>query len=249
MGRHSARGEAAPGDRRPDGGAERVEPRSPRGRRAPVPAGGAERRRWPGLAPLGRRLAIGAAALGVAATVAAGLDLMAPRPRADRFFGPSPVRAGRSASPAAASQHLKRPPAPARPAGPVELRPPVSGRILLGFGWAFSPVFEDWRFHPGVDVAGRRGQKVVAAAAGRVTEARRSRLFGGVVRLDVGDGVVCTYEGLGRIDVRVGETVAAGQPLGRIGPSPAAEASEPPHVHWEVTRDGRPVNPETVSTA
>jgi murein DD-endopeptidase MepM/ murein hydrolase activator NlpD len=201
------------------------------------------------LAPrLGRWLGVALASFGVAAVVVAGLDLFAGRsvPFVER-------------APSARTPHVhsgapagKASPPPAVPAAraastPTALRPPLDGRLLATFGWAYSPTFRDWRFHEGEDLAGVPGEAVVAAADGRVVSVERSRLWGGVIRLDVGGGVTCVYRGLGRVDVRPGDRVVAGQPLGEVGPQPTAEPTETTHVHWEVWRDGRPVDPAALA--
>lgn len=196
--------------------------------------------RWLGLKRALRWLAVGLAALGVGATVLAGLSLFAGRPRVDRPSVP-PVR--QAVAPAQAARSLRR---AAETAALPRLRAPVAGSVLLGYGWGYSPLFDDWRFHVGVDLAASPGQPVLAAGAGHVAEVRQSRSFGGVVRLALDDGLTSTYKGLNGIEVQVGETVSTGQTLGFVASGVTAESYEPSHVHWEVSRGGQALDPESL---
>lgn len=59
------------------------------------------------------------------------------------------------------------------PQAASDFDPPVRGRVTATFGWRRDPVFGDFRFHPGLDLAGRPGDTLTAAAAGKVTGVRR----------------------------------------------------------------------------
>jgi murein DD-endopeptidase MepM/ murein hydrolase activator NlpD len=84
--------------------------------------------------------------------------------------------------------------------------------------------------HMGLDIAAARGTPVLAAAAGTVTLAERNLFFtGGTVIIDHGYGLATTYQHLDRVDVAVGEHVAAGAPIGLLG---ATGRVTGPHLHW-----------------
>ena len=84
--------------------------------------------------------------------------------------------------------------------------------------------------HMGLDIAAPRGSPVLAAGAGVVTLAERTLFFtGGTVIIDHGYGLATTYQHLDRVDVAVGEHVAAGQPIGLLG---ATGRVTGPHLHW-----------------
>ena len=82
----------------------------------------------------------------------------------------------------------------------------------------------------GLDIAAPRGSPVLAADAGTVTLAEHDLFFtGGTVIIDHGYGLATTYQHMDRIDVTVGQHVAAGQPIGIVG---ATGRVTGPHLHW-----------------
>ena len=95
-------------------------------------------------------------------------------------------------------------------------------------------------WHGGVDFAGRAGSSVVAVAAGVVTVAGRDGAYGNSVQVDHGDGLVTRYSHNRKNLVAVGELVKKGQPIATMGSTGRASG---PHVHFEVTRDGRSLDP------
>jgi murein DD-endopeptidase MepM/ murein hydrolase activator NlpD/Zn-dependent protease with chaperone function len=127
----------------------------------------------------------------------------------------------------------------------IELDNPVpDGRITWGWGHGRDPFSSKEVFHRGVDVAAAAGTPVRAPAAGIVTVATESYegspASGTVLVIDHGDGLATQYSHLGTLDVREGEKVARGQVIAGIG---STGRSTGPHVHFEVHRDGEPVDP------
>lgn len=99
------------------------------------------------------------------------------------------------------------------------------------------------RFHAGVDLIAPRDAHVGAARAGIVTYAGRNDGFGKLVILDHGQGVTTYYAHLRRIDVTLGERVAAGDCVGRVG---STGNSSGPHLHFEVRVRNAALDPLTV---
>lgn len=97
--------------------------------------------------------------------------------------------------------------------------------------------------HLGLDVAGRRGEPVRAAGAGRVALIGSFVLQGDAVYLDHGLGVYTSYFHLSRIDVNEGERVEAGEVIGRVG---ATGRVTGPHLHWSLYVGGEPVDPSSI---
>ncbi|MFV1988341.1 MAG: M23 family metallopeptidase [Gemmatimonadota bacterium] len=97
--------------------------------------------------------------------------------------------------------------------------------------------------HMGLDLRGRRGQPVYAAAAGRVVLTGRFVYQGNAVYVDHGLGVVTAYFHFSSIDVEEGEVVEAGQRLGRVGSTGRSTA---PHLHWSAYVNGESVDPESL---
>lgn len=98
--------------------------------------------------------------------------------------------------------------------------------------------------HWGLDLAGRRGDPVRAAARGRVVLAHHLYYAGNTVFLDHGHGVVTGYSHLSRVDVRAGDTVASGEVVGRVG---ATGRVTGPHLHWTLRVDGVPLDASSLS--
>jgi murein DD-endopeptidase MepM/ murein hydrolase activator NlpD len=119
-------------------------------------------------------------------------------------------------------------------------RPVLSGFISSYFGERADPFDGLETFHKGVDFAGTAGSKVVAVAAGVVTWAGERAGFGKLVEINHGDGYVTRYGHNERMLVSVGQTVKRGEPIALMG---STGRSTGPHVHFEVLRNGRQVDP------
>ncbi|MBA2918166.1 peptidoglycan DD-metalloendopeptidase family protein [Sphingomonas sp. MAH-20] len=127
-------------------------------------------------------------------------------------------------------------PVEARSAPPPQrllYRLPVLGPVVRGFGEALPSGMRA----SGVSIDARPGAIVVAPAAGRVTFAGLYRGYGGIAIVDHGEGYMSIVTGLASNIARIGDTVAAGSPLGRAGRD---------GVTVELRRDGKPVNPTTL---
>ena len=118
---------------------------------------------------------------------------------------------------------------------------PARGVITSGFGWRRDPVYGDWRFHAGVDIAAPAGTPIVAAADGVVVSAGWHQGYGKAVEISHGHGITTFYAHCSRIAVRVGQRVRRGQVIAYIG---ATGKTTGPHLHYEVRVNGVPQNPE-----
>jgi murein DD-endopeptidase MepM/ murein hydrolase activator NlpD len=112
----------------------------------------------------------------------------------------------------------------------------VSGEFSSGFG------HRGRGFHPGVDLRAPIGSQVRAAAGGTVVFAGRYYAYGLMVDIRHQDGSTARYAHLARFapGVAVGQSVLPGQPIGAVG---RTGRSTGPHLHVELRRDGRPVDP------
>ena len=126
---------------------------------------------------------------------------------------------------------------------------PVKGELLRDFSvetLALDPTMGDWRTHNGLDLSADVGLKVMAMAAGTVTEVYEDGLMGTTVVINHGGGLLSTYSNLNEeAAVKPGDTVDTGTVVGTVGDSAIAESGMEPHLHLEVWKDGDPVNPET----
>lgn len=119
-------------------------------------------------------------------------------------------------------------------------RPVTWGWMSSGFGKRVDPFTGKMAWHAGVDFAGKAGSEVVAVASGVVTYAGKRSGYGEMVEINHGDGYVTRYGHHSKLLVKVGDVVKKGQPIGMMGSS---GRSTGPHVHFEVLKDGKPVDP------
>jgi murein DD-endopeptidase MepM/ murein hydrolase activator NlpD len=125
---------------------------------------------------------------------------------------------------------------------------PVRGsyRNTSGFGYRRDPFNGGRRLHAGVDFAGARGTHIVAGGDGTVIFAGRQSGYGLMVEIDHGFGITTRYAHLTRLHVTRGERVSRGEHIGDMGCTGRCTGT---HLHYEVRRNGDPVNPMTFITA
>ena len=121
------------------------------------------------------------------------------------------------------------------------IAPAVDAFVTSGFGHRWG------RLHAGVDLAANEGTPVLAAKGGVV----RARTFDGegygwLLKIDHGGGWETRYAHCRRIDARVGDVVRKGQVVARVGNT---GRSFGPHLHFEVRREGTPIDPLTCTKA
>ena len=119
-------------------------------------------------------------------------------------------------------------------------RPVESGYISSFFGKRQDPFTGETAFHAGIDVAAAPGTRVLAAADGVVSYAGRDKSYGKLVEVTHGNGYVTRYAHNSSLLVEPGQTVRRGDPLALMGSTGRSTGT---HLHFEVLRDGRPVNP------
>jgi murein DD-endopeptidase MepM/ murein hydrolase activator NlpD len=112
--------------------------------------------------------------------------------------------------------------------------------ITSGFGYRRDPFNGHAAVHAGIDFKGAVGSPIFAAADGRVTFAGVKSGYGNAIEITHGNGMLTRYAHLSRIDVTVGQPVAAGATIGGLG---STGRSTGPHLHFEVRINDRAVNP------
>ena len=117
---------------------------------------------------------------------------------------------------------------------------PAQGWFSHGFGWRKDPFSGKRQFHRGIDIVNHRGTPIQATADGVVSRAVRVADLGKTVDISHGGGYVTRYAHLSEILVRPGQRIERGQLIGKMG---STGRSTGDHLHYEVFRDGRRVNP------
>lgn len=119
-------------------------------------------------------------------------------------------------------------------------RPIVKGWLSSYYGMRTHPISGKREMHKGIDFAGEMGGSVIAVAKGVVVYAGKRWGFGNVVDIAHGNGYTTRYAHNSKILVSVGDTVGKGFQIAEIG---TTGRSTGPHVHFEVLKNGRPINP------
>jgi murein DD-endopeptidase MepM/ murein hydrolase activator NlpD len=114
---------------------------------------------------------------------------------------------------------------------------PLAGEIQVAYGWRIHPIFKDWQFHRGLDIAAPAGTPVVAAAAGTVIFAGWNNSgYGNLLVLEHGNRSKTLYAHNHKLLVRRGEPVEAGQAIALTGNTGKSRGS---HLHFELLPDGK----------
>jgi septal ring factor EnvC (AmiA/AmiB activator) len=116
--------------------------------------------------------------------------------------------------------------------------PPVSGRVMAGFGETDSK--GEASLHNGIDVGSALGIPVVSPYSGVVTLIGEDPQLGRIIKLDFGEGWTGVLGNLGDVSVQNGQKIEAGQVLGTVGLSAPLKKT---WLHFELRKDGKPVDP------
>ena len=136
-------------------------------------------------------------------------------------------------------------------AEPAELLPqvvsPLDGTTVTVFSMTelmYDDTMADWRTHDGLDIQAGEGDAVKTAAAGTVVSVRNDELMGTTVVIDHAGGYTTTYASLQENPpVLSGDRVNAGDIIGCVGSTAAAESGMGPHLHFSVSQDGNAIDP------
>jgi murein DD-endopeptidase MepM/ murein hydrolase activator NlpD len=114
-------------------------------------------------------------------------------------------------------------------------------RISSRFGYRFHPILKKRRMHDGLDIPKPYGTPVYPARSGVVSMAGWHEGYGMLIEINHGHGEATRYGHLSKIYVKAGDKVQRGRTMiGRVG---STGISTGPHLHFEVRKNGKPVNP------
>jgi len=114
------------------------------------------------------------------------------------------------------------------------------GRIVSGFGMRFHPILKYRRMHYGIDISAPSMTPIYATADGVVEFTGRKGTYGNTVMIDHGYGYETLYGHMYEFVVKRKQEVKRGQIIGYVGSTGLSKA---PHVHYEVIKDGRKIDP------
>ncbi|MDF1672233.1 MAG: M23 family metallopeptidase [Vicingaceae bacterium] len=114
-------------------------------------------------------------------------------------------------------------------------------RMASGYGYRTDPVYKTTKFHAGMDFTAPRGTPIYATGDGKVIQAdAANRGYGNHVRIKHGYGYITLYAHMSKFNCKVGQKVKRGDVIGYVGNT---GKSVGPHCHYEVRKNGNPINP------
>ena len=114
-------------------------------------------------------------------------------------------------------------------------------RMAGGYGWRLHPIYKVRKFHHGLDFSAPEGTEIFATGDGEVIKVKRLyKGYGRHIVIRHGFGYETLYAHLSKSNVRRGDKVKRGQVIGFVGSTGTSTSS---HLHYEVHKDGRKVNP------
>ena len=139
-------------------------------------------------------------------------------------------------------------PAPTVIRKPIQTGSPLEGEVVAAYAMdalSYNSTTRDWRTHNGIDLAAEAGASVHAAAEGTVYTVYEDETMGHTVVIRHQDGYVTCYSSLGEdVAVAPGEKVTLGQKIGTVGNSALLESALGDHIHFSVTCNDKPVDPQ-----
>lgn len=124
---------------------------------------------------------------------------------------------------------------------------PVTNEVLMPFNMdntVYFATLDQYKYNPAVIYKAEVGNPVVSCADGVVVNMYQNEELGQVVVLDLGNGYQATYGQLKDVNVAIGSTVTAGQPIANVAEPTIYYSVEGANVYFSLTKDGVAVNPE-----
>jgi murein DD-endopeptidase MepM/ murein hydrolase activator NlpD len=120
---------------------------------------------------------------------------------------------------------------------------PTAGWLSSPYAMRTDPFTGNWQMHWGIDVSTNEGNPIYATADGIVIKVQKDKYLGNNVTISHGNGITTVYGHMKDMNTRVvreGQNVKRGDIIGYVGMTGKAVG---PHVHYEVHKDGKPINP------
>jgi murein DD-endopeptidase MepM/ murein hydrolase activator NlpD len=114
-------------------------------------------------------------------------------------------------------------------------------RMASGYGYRIHPIYKTRKFHYGMDFSTKTGTPIYATGNGKITKTKRSRKgYGNHIVIDHGYGYKTLYAHMKKYVVKRGQVVKRGEIIGYVGNTGTSVA---PHLHYEVHKNGKKINP------
>lgn len=124
---------------------------------------------------------------------------------------------------------------------------PINGDVSKEFAvekLVYSETLGMWKTHPGIDIAALLGTKVKSSSAGIVQQVREDTFYGNTIEILDEKGYVFVYSNLdNEIDLKEGDRIKQGEVIATVGVSATGELADASHLHFEIIKDGKQVNP------
>lgn len=121
---------------------------------------------------------------------------------------------------------------------------PVRGRkgiVTSRYGYRKDPFTRDLSFHDGFDISAPYGSPIVATARGKVVFSGWDKYLGNCVKVDHGNGLTTVYGHMQKCSVSEGDMVSRGEQVGKLGSTGRSTGA---HIHYEVRKSGKALDPE-----
>ncbi len=130
------------------------------------------------------------------------------------------------------------------------LLPVTNGNVLKGYSaesLVYSQTLGHWATHTALDISAPSGTLVLSALDGTVSNVTEDALMGLTVTIAHDSGIETVYSALESVneDIKEGAKVLKGQAIGTVGNSATSESSDGAHLHFEVLKNGKSVNPQS----
>lgn len=127
---------------------------------------------------------------------------------------------------------------------------PVDGKISMDYAMdrlLYSKTLDEWRTHSGIDIEASRGEAVKAVADGYIKEIKNDPCYGITIVIDHENGYKTIYSNLASDSmVSTNQKVKAGEAISSVGNTAVFECMDPPHLHFEIVKEDKVVDPKTL---
>ena len=139
---------------------------------------------------------------------------------------------------------------PEKTADEITFSSPLTGEIITPHSTTtpiYSETMGDFRIHKGIDIKGELSSPVLCAADGIIEDITEDSLYGITVIVDHNNGIKTKYQNLSSAEtIKIGNTIKKGERISGVGSTAQIESKTEPHLHFEVIKDGKHINPADI---